>query len=161
MPWSEPPRQPRAPGAGQLGQAACFHSVGPGTEPRQPTEIKASSVSRPIPDPGAGREPGHCRVPPLLFPPPRRTKRTVGSAPLGCILWYCGSCQLTLPPLLPPLSCRQPALHTPQFIKNPGYLGRDNTIVYLLQLPGINGLPLLILEWNFWQKTSIQKGKLL
>lgn len=89
------------------------------------------------------------------------TKHTVGPAPLGCILWYHGFCQPPLPPLLPPLSCRQPALHTPQFIKNPGYLGRDNTIVYLLQLPSINGLPLLILEWNFWQKTSIQKGKLL
>lgn len=62
---------------------------------------------------------------------------------------------------LPPLSWKHPAPHAPQFIKNPGYLGRDNTIVHLLQLPPINGLPLLILEWNFWQKTSIQKGKWL
>lgn len=77
---------------------------------------------------------------------------------LGCILWHCGFCQLPLPSLCLPFLG---APHAPQFIKNPGYLGRDNTIVYLLQLPRINGLPLLILEWNFWQKTSIQKGKWL
>lgn len=63
--------------------------------------------------------------------------------------------------LFPPCASPFLELSTPHsLLKILGTL-EDNTIVYLLQLPCINGLPLLILEWNFWQKTSIQKGKWL
>lgn len=62
---------------------------------------------------------------------------------------------------LPPSSWSQHTPHASQFIKNPRYLGRDNTMVNSIQLPCINGLPLLIFKWNFWQNTSVKKGKWL
>jgi len=71
-----------------------------------------------------------------------------------------GGVQLSL---FPSTSLHLEPAHSPRLavIKNLRYLGRDNTMVNSIQLLCINGLPLLIFEWNFWQNTSIKKGKWL